>query len=65
MKWIPVAVKAMYVIAVWIVLQFVFAIFGGNPNVGWWAHVGGIIAGAMLVVFFKRRGVALLDRRLN
>jgi membrane associated rhomboid family serine protease len=55
----------MYVIAVWIVLQFVFAIFGGNPNVGWWAHVGGIIAGAMLVVFFKRRGVALLDRRLN
>ena len=65
MKWIPVAVKAMYVIAAWIVLQFVFAIFGGDPNVGWWAHVGGIIAGAMLVVFFKRRGVALLDRRLN
>lgn len=65
LKWIPVAVKAMYVIAAWIALQFAFAIFGGDPNVGWWAHVGGIIAGAVLIVFFKRPGVVLLDRRLN
>ncbi len=65
LKWIPVAVKAMYVIAAWVAMQFAFAIFGGDPNVGWWAHVGGIIAGAGLIAIFKRPGVVLLDRRLD
>ncbi len=65
LKWIPVAVKALYVIAAWIALQFAFAIFGGDPNVGWWAHVGGIVTGAILIVLFKRPGVVLLDRRLD
>ena len=45
LKWIPVAVKAMYVIAAWVAMQFAFAIFGGDPNVGWWAHVGGLACG--------------------
>jgi membrane associated rhomboid family serine protease len=36
------------------------------PNVGpvaWWAHIGGVIAGAVLVVFMRRPGVLLFDRR--
>lgn len=65
LKWIPVAVKALYVIAAWIALQFVYAIVGGDPNVGWWAHVGGIVAGAALIVVFKRPEVTLLDRRVD
>jgi membrane associated rhomboid family serine protease len=65
LKWIPVTVKALYVIAAWIALQFASAIFGGDPAVGWWAHVGGIVAGAILIIFFKRPDVMLLDRRLD
>ncbi len=65
LKWIPIAVKALYVIAAWIALQFASAILGGDPGVGWWAHVGGIVAGAVLIVFFKRANVVLLDRRLD
>jgi membrane associated rhomboid family serine protease len=36
------------------------------PNVGpvaWWAHVGGIIAGGVLILFMRRPGVGLFDRR--
>lgn len=62
LKWIPISVKALYVIAAWIALQFAYAIFGGDPGVGWWAHVGGIVAGALLVVPFKRPDVSLFDR---
>ena len=65
LKWIPVSVKALYVIVAWIVLQFAYALFGGDPDVGWWAHVGGIVAGAGLVVVFKRAGVRLFDRDLG
>ena len=65
LKWIPITVKALYVIAAWIALQFAYAIFGGDPNVGWWAHVGGIIAGAALIALFKRPEVMLLDRRVD
>ena len=35
------------------------------PQVGpvaWWAHIGGLIAGAVLVVFLRRPGVPLFDR---
>jgi membrane associated rhomboid family serine protease len=60
-----VTLKALYVIAAWIALQFAYAIFGGDPAVGWWAHVGGILAGALLIGLFKRPEVALLDRRLE
>jgi len=35
------------------------------PQVGpvaWWAHVGGLAAGAVLVIFMRRSGVPLFDR---
>lgn len=65
LKWLPLTLPAVYVIAAWILLQFGSALFGGDPNVGWWAHVGGIVAGAVLIVFFKRPDVMLFDRRLD
>ena len=32
--------------------------------ISWGAHVGGILAGAILVVVMRRRGVPLFDRRV-
>jgi membrane associated rhomboid family serine protease len=33
-------------------------------GVAWWAHVGGMAAGAVLVLFMRRPGVPLFDRGL-
>ena len=34
----------------------------GADRVAWWAHVGGVLAGAMAIVVLRRRGVPLFDR---
>ena len=31
-------------------------------QVAWWAHIGGLVAGAVLIVFMRRPGVPLFDR---
>ena len=38
------------------------------PQVGpvaWWAHIGGLVAGALLVIVMRRPGVPLFDRGLG
>ena len=32
-----------------------------DHDTAWWAHVGGFLAGALLVTVMRRPGVALLD----
>lgn len=65
LKWIPIRIKALYVILAWAALQVFSAVAGGDPSVGWWAHVGGLFAGGLLIALFKRREVALFDKRLK
>ena len=48
----------------WVVTQFAMLVWGGEEQVSWPAHVGGIIAGAVLIVIFKRRSVPLFDRAI-
>ena len=36
----------------------------GDSGVSWGAHVGGILAGAVLVLVMRRRGVPLFDRTI-
>lgn len=60
---IPVRLPAYILLAIWIGFQF-FAVFapGGAEqfgNVAWWAHIGGFVAGAILIFFFKRNTVHL------
>jgi membrane associated rhomboid family serine protease len=59
---IPLRLSAVYVLGFWILFQFVAAIGGGEDGIAWWAHIGGLVAGAVLVVFMRRRGVPLFDR---
>jgi membrane associated rhomboid family serine protease len=33
--------------------------------VAWWAHIGGLVAGAVLILFMRRPGVPLFDRNLT
>ncbi len=56
---IPVHLSAVYVLGVWIVFQLFAALIVGGDDVAWWSHVGGLAAGAVLVVVMRPRGVPL------
>ncbi len=56
-----IAIPAWIVLGLWIGIQ-VFSIFqGGGGNVAWWAHIGGLVAGLILIPFFKHKDVELLQ----
>ena len=61
-SWLPLRIAAIYVIGLWLLVQIGSAIFGSDPEIGWWAHVGGILAGAALIPLMKRKGVGLFGR---
>jgi membrane associated rhomboid family serine protease len=59
---LPLRVSAGFALLVWIALQVVNIAFNADSSVAWWAHIGGLIAGAVLVLFMRRPGVPLFDR---
>ncbi len=60
-----VRIPAMYVLGFWFVLQFFNAAVTdpGQGGVAWWAHVGGFVAGAALILVFRDKRVPLFGRR--
>jgi membrane associated rhomboid family serine protease len=58
---LPLSIPAWLCVGAWIVLQIGSALFGGAPEVGWWAHVGGILTGAGLTPLLKRGDVPLFS----
>lgn len=60
---LPLRLPAWVVLGFWIGLQIVSILIASeDDDIAWWAHIGGLIAGAILVVFMKRRNVPLFDR---
>jgi membrane associated rhomboid family serine protease len=59
---IPLRLGALWVLGAWIVFQF-YAVIVADPDdqVAWWAHIGGLVSGAVLVFVLRRRGVPLFD----
>lgn len=59
----PVYLPAYVLIGVWIALQIVWAVVPdpAHAGVALWAHIGGFVAGVVLVVVFKRRDQPLFD----
>ena len=64
-KVIPMRINAAIVLGVWIVTQIIMIALPQMDPVAWWAHIGGLIAGGVLVVPFRRPGVPLFDRGLS
>ena len=58
---IPLRLPAWIVLGSWILLQVINLGGGIEKEVAWWAHIGGFIAGAILIVPFRRRGIPLWD----
>ena len=61
---IPLRIPAWITLALWILLQFAMFALGGEDQISWACHVGGIFAGAILVVLLRKRDVPLLDREI-
>jgi len=59
---LPLRVSAGFALAIWIVLQVVSAFVDPEGGTAWWAHIGGLIAGAVLILFMRKPGVPLFDR---
>jgi len=59
---IPMRVPAIAALGLWIGLQVFYVLFPDNGSTAWWAHIGGIVVGATLVVIFKRQSVSLFGR---
>jgi membrane associated rhomboid family serine protease len=63
-RFVPLRVPAVWVLGFWVVMQFVMVVLAPADGVAWWAHVGGMAAGAVLILFMRRPGVPLFDRGL-
>ncbi|MEZ5817837.1 MAG: rhomboid family intramembrane serine protease [Hyphomicrobiaceae bacterium] len=61
-RFIPLRVSAMLALGAWILTQFVMLLVPDVGPVAWWAHIGGIVTGAILVIVMRRKGVPLFDR---
>lgn len=64
LRFIPIRISAAFALGAWIIAQVVMALLPQEGPVAWWAHIGGLIAGAVLVIFMRRPGVPLFDRGL-
>jgi len=64
-RFIPLRIPAAWVLGVWVATQFVMVLITPpGDQVAWWAHIGGMAAGAVLILFLRRPGVPLFDRGL-
>jgi membrane associated rhomboid family serine protease len=61
---IPLRIPAWTALIAWIGFQVFMFLGAGEEEVSWAAHIGGIMAGALLVLVFRRRGVPLLDSEI-
>jgi len=59
---IPLKISAAWVLGFWVLLQVFSAVTSAGEGIAWWAHVGGLCAGAILILFMRRPGVALFDQ---
>ncbi len=61
-KFIPLRISAGLVLGLWIVLQIVMVAVSDAGPTAWWAHIGGLLAGAALILVLRRPGMPLFDK---
>lgn len=60
-KFLPLKITAALALGIWIALQVVMVMLPQVGPTAWWAHIGGLIAGALLILVMRRRGVPLFS----
>ena len=56
-----IRVPAFIVLGFWIIGQFFNASFGSEGGVAYFAHIGGFVAGMLLIPFFKKQEILLFQ----
>jgi membrane associated rhomboid family serine protease len=59
---IPLKISAAWVLGAWVITQLLMVMVNQPNQIAWWAHIGGMAAGAVLIVFMRRPGMPLFDR---
>jgi membrane associated rhomboid family serine protease len=59
LKAIPLRIPAIWALGAWIGLQLFQAFAGLDATVGWWAHIGGLVAGLVLLPLLLGRDIPL------
>ncbi|MEP9399282.1 rhomboid family intramembrane serine protease [Mesorhizobium sp. KR2-14] len=59
---VPLRIPAYITLGLWIAFQLSMLVLGGDDQISWACHAGGIAAGAVLVVFLRSRDVPLFDQ---
>ena len=60
---IPLRISALWVLGFWLLFQLYGLLTAGEgDDIAYWAHIGGFVSGAVLVLFLRRSGVKLFDR---
>lgn len=60
---VVVRILAVWLIVGWGAMQVSRALAADDAPVAWWAHVGGLVAGALLIPILKRKDIRLLQCR--
>jgi membrane associated rhomboid family serine protease len=58
---LPIRVRAFWIIGGWAIWQFIEVASQAQDNVAYWAHVGGLVSGAILFVLMRPPGVQLFE----
>jgi membrane associated rhomboid family serine protease len=58
---IPLRLRAYWIIGGWAIWQFVDAASRTDDGIAYWAHVGGLVTGAILFVVLRPQGVRLFE----
>lgn len=64
LQFLPLRITAAVALGLWIAIQIVMVLVPQVGPVAWWSHIGGLAAGAVLILFMRRPGVPLFDRGL-
>lgn len=62
---LPLRITAIWMLGVWAITQVIMVLIKPGDAVAWWAHIGGLLAGAALVPLMRRAEVPLLDRGMT
>ncbi len=58
---IPLPINAALAIIAWFLFQIYQVVYMTQAGTAWWAHIGGFVAGIILVIIMKRKEVPLLN----
>ena len=59
---IPLRVTATWILGLWVATQLFMILINRGDQVAWWAHIGGVVAGSLLIPLMRRPGIPLFDR---